>query len=1044
MPQLTEPDASGGVWNLRCGRRFRWTSRFTVALLIVSFAWSLTAVADAQDPAAQKSEPAAQNNDVFEVANGLTWQRVLSEPDVRQPVFCTFDARGRLWVLQYLQYPDPAGLKLVARDNWWRAVYDAVPLPPPHGVRGADKITIHEDTDGDGVYDTHKTFVDGLNIATSFAFGRGGVWVLNPPYLLFYADKNRDDIPDGDPEVHLQGFGLEDTHSVVNSLCWGPDGWLYAAQGSTVTGHVSKYVDKVKQNSDSVTATNADVNAEAAVHSLGQNIWRYHPETRRYEIFAEGGGNAFGVEIDSSGRIFSGHNGGDTRGFAYVQGGYFQKGFNKHGPLSNPYAFGYFPAMKHPATPRFTHNFVIYEGGSFPAEYRGKLFGVAPLLHHVVISDLFPDGSSVQTRDLGFAANSRDPKFVPVDIKLGPDGALYVADWYDEQCAHTQSYQGRIDKSNGRIYRLQGAAFDVMAARKSPHTFDIETESSAELVERLSHPNRWHRSVSLRVLWDRRDTTVLPLLRDRLASAAGNDATWFLWGISASGGFDEPTAIAAFQHAEPNIRQWSVRMLGDDVRLPGGELNERSKQALIQLTASETDVHVRSQLASTARRVDAKTALAIVRGLVAHDADASDIHLPLLIWWGVEAQVATAADDVVNLFRDTTFWQRAIVQRTLAERTMRRFAVAGRSEDWKRCETLFSLAPNQEDRDRLLAGVEAALIGRPLPELPAVISTAMAARATHSIPLGLRRRDPAAIRTALREILDQNIDAEKRVSYIHLLGEVEIEKAAEVLCELIRTDSNPAIRQAAASSLLRYNDAAIPGVLVAALSKVELTERGAIVDVLAGRRTWTTKLLDELSSGRLSKELVPADIARPLLRHRGDEIRSQMAAIWPELKSPDAASVQESIDRVQGILNAGEGVPRRGKPLFAVQCASCHRLFGSGADVGPDLTPYQRDQLDALLLAIVHPSAEIREGFNQFYVSTKDGRTLAGFLVEEDPKRIVLRGRDARDVSVPRNEIEELIATDVSLMPQGLLNGLTDEQIRDLISYLRMSQPLTE
>ena len=225
---------------------------------------------------------------------------VLAEPVVRQPVSISFDERGRLWVVQYLQYPFPAGLKMVSHDGVWRAVYDKVPLPPPHHFRGKDKITIHEDTDGDGVFDRHKTFLDGLNIVTSVARGRGGVWVLNPPYLLFYPDRDNDDVPDGNPEVHLQGFGLEDTHSVASSLQWGPDGWLYAAQGSTVTGHV--------------TRPGLDTGKEP-VHSMGQLIWRYHPETRRYEVFAEGGGNAFGVEIDAKGRIYSGHNGGDTGGF---------------------------------------------------------------------------------------------------------------------------------------------------------------------------------------------------------------------------------------------------------------------------------------------------------------------------------------------------------------------------------------------------------------------------------------------------------------------------------------------------------------------------------------------------------------------------------------------------------------------------------------------------------------------------------------------------------------------------------------------------------
>jgi hypothetical protein len=218
------------------------------------------------------------------------------------------------------------------------------------------------------------------------------VWILNPPYLLFYRDADGDDVPDGPPEVRLAGFGLEDTHSVANSLHWGPDGWLYAAQGSTVTGKVSRPGLE-----------------EEPVRSMGQLIWRYHPDSRRYEIFAEGGGNAFGVEIDSRGRVFSGHNGGDTRGFHYVQGGYYQKGFNKHGPLSNPYAFGYFPAMKHNAVQRFTHTFVIYEGGSLGAAHEGRLFGVAPLLNHVVMSAVEPDGSSVKTHDVGIALGTTDP-----------------------------------------------------------------------------------------------------------------------------------------------------------------------------------------------------------------------------------------------------------------------------------------------------------------------------------------------------------------------------------------------------------------------------------------------------------------------------------------------------------------------------------------------------------------------------------------------------------------------------------------------------------
>src|SRR5262249_7153834 len=289
------------------GRRGGMIKRMKLGAVIHILCLALSALAQVKRKDAEPPAPRtpAESLKLFEAADDLKLEQVLTEPTVAQPVFMTFDERGRLWVVQYLQYPFPAGLKILSEDKHLRAVYDKVPPPPPNHFKGRDKITIHEDTRGDGVFDRHKTFVDGLNIATACARGRGGVWVLNPPYLLFYPDKDGDDVPDGDPVVHLEGFGLEDTHSCVNSLQWGPDGWLYAAQGSTVTGAVKHY----------------GVN-EPPVHSMGQHIWRYHPETRRYEIFAEGGGNAFGVEIDAKGRIFSGHNGGDTRGFYYVQGAY--------------------------------------------------------------------------------------------------------------------------------------------------------------------------------------------------------------------------------------------------------------------------------------------------------------------------------------------------------------------------------------------------------------------------------------------------------------------------------------------------------------------------------------------------------------------------------------------------------------------------------------------------------------------------------------------------------------------------------------------------
>ncbi len=188
------------------------------------------AICGPSERAAAQGYPADEAARHMTVADGFEVQLVAAEPLVRQPVAIEFDDRGRLWAVQYLQYPNPAGLKRVKVDRYSRTIYDKTPEPPPRGTPGDDRITILEDTDGDGRADRSKDFVSGLNLASGLAFGYGGVFVLNAPYLLFYADRNRDDVPDGEPEVLLTGFGIEDAHSVANSLTWGPDGWLYGAR----------------------------------------------------------------------------------------------------------------------------------------------------------------------------------------------------------------------------------------------------------------------------------------------------------------------------------------------------------------------------------------------------------------------------------------------------------------------------------------------------------------------------------------------------------------------------------------------------------------------------------------------------------------------------------------------------------------------------------------------------------------------------------------------------------------------------------------------
>lgn len=950
------------------------------------------------------------------VAGDLAVDQVLAEPEVAQPIFSTFDERGRLWVVQYLQYPFPAGLKILSEDKHLRATYDKVPPPPPRHFIGADKITIHEDTDGDGKYDRHKTFVSGLNIVTSCVPVRDGVWVLNPPYLLFYPDRNHDDLPDGDPEVHLEGFGLEDTHSCANSLQWGPDGWLYACQGSTVTGVIKR------------PGSN-----DPAVHSMGQLIWRYHPPTRRYEIFAEGGGNAFGLEIDSKGRVFSGHNGGDTRGFHYVQGGYYQKAFQKHGVLSNPFAFGYFAAMKHPKVPRFTHNFIVYEGATLPETYSGKLFGVAPLQSHVVVSERLPDHGSFQTRDVDQVLKSSDPWFRPVDIKVGPDGGVYVCDMYEGQIAHLRHHEGSIDKTNGRIYRLHHAQQKPLAP------FDLSKKSTAELVELLRQPNKWQRRTALRLLGERKDKAALPALRHLLDSKNGQDALEALWGLNLCGAFDDSLAVKTLQHRDPYVRQWTVRLLGDARRV-----SPALTRTLAELAQKEPHVEVRGQLASSARRLPAGEGLPIIANLLGHSEDVDDLFQPLLVWWAIESRCDSDRDRVLQLFEDSATWRLPLVEKHLLSRLMRRFAQVGTRKDLLTCARLLRLAPDEERIKVLLRGFEEAFQGRTIASLPPELGDALAKHGGSSLVLGLRLNKPEAVTKALAVLTDAKADNNQRLQLIPILGEIQQPRALPVLLDLLKNSNDDAVRMAVLTALQPYDDPRIAPTVLERYGQFPEEVREVAQTLLISRRVWTRQLLEAADHGKIDKTTLSKDTIRRMTAHRDERIAKLITKHWGNVTGGTTADMRQEITRLEEVLRTGTGNPYAGKKLFAVTCAKCHKLFDKGGEIGPDLTAFKRDDLANMLVHIVNPSAEIREGYETLLAATRDGRLVTGFVVDKDNQVLVLRGADGQTVTLPQKQIEELVPQKKSLMPEGLLKALTDQQVRDLFAYLRSTQPLND
>lgn len=958
-------------------------------------------------------------------AEGLSVDLVLADPVIGQPLSMKWDHRGRLWLVEYLQYPDPAGLTAVSRDQFLRTVWDRLPAPPPNHFPGADRISVHEDTNGDGVYDSHQVFVEGLSLATSIALARDGVWVLNPPHLLFYPDRDGDGVADGDPEVHLEGFGLEDSHSVVNSLRFGPDGWLYATQGSTVSGEVRRYGS-----------------GEQPKRSIGQLVWRYHPGSGTYEIFSEGGGNSFGVEIDSQGRVFSGHNGGDTRGFHYTPGAYFRKGFGKHGELSNPYAFGFFEAMGHHRAERFTHTFVIQESETFPAEMRGHLFGVEPLQGRVMMSKMERDGSTFKTTDVGHALwSDGDTWFRPVDIQEGPDGALYVADFYEQRIDHASHAQGRIHRESGRIYRLR--ANDASVAIDLPPPNDIDA-----WIDRLDSPIRWQRQTAVRRIVDLATgsndlVAVVAKLFARLDTASQdseNAKLGALWALGQLGQIDEISAAAMFDHDQPSIRLWAVRLIGEAPRL-----ESITTDKLAAAAAKETDAEVLSQIAATARKLPAQQALPIITALIRQPKAVTDNRLPLMTWWAIESQVSADPESVIRWWTaQPELWDLDVVRNELAERLMRRFAATAARRDLVVCSTLLKASPDQAAAEILLKGFETAYRGRSLASLPDELVDAMAASGGGSLPLKVRRGDTGAVAEVLAIIADRKQNSELRTEYIAMLGDVRPESAWDLLLKLATTnDESESIRIAALVSLQGYDAAQIAADVLTAIDGFESERlKETALTLIAARPAWTHQLLDQIAAEKISPKAVPNVVVRKIHMHRDDVIRAAVEKHWGSIAGATTAEMEADIDRYRDVIGSAIGNPRVGKKLFSTHCGTCHQLFGEGGQAGPDLTSYQRQDVRGMVAHIVNPSLEIREGFENHLVLTDDGRAINGLIADSDRQVVVIRDASGQTRTIARDEILEIAAVPQSLMPQGLLNPLGDQQVRDLFAYLRSPQPV--
>ncbi|MEX0711134.1 MAG: PVC-type heme-binding CxxCH protein, partial [Pirellulales bacterium] len=403
------------------------------------------------------------------VPEGFAVTLFAGEPDVQQPIAQAIDDRGRLWVAEAYSYPFHV---------------------PDDEAR--DRILIFEDVDGDGRFDRRTVFIDKLNLVSGIEIGFGGVWVGMAPYLLFIPDRDGDDVPDGPPEKLLDGWGFEDTHETLNAFIWGPDGWLYGCHGVFTHSRVGKPGTPDDQR--------VPINA---------GIWRYHPTWHEFEVFAHGTSNPWGIDFNDQGQAMVTacvipHL------FHVIQGGRYQRQAGQH---FNPYTYADIQTIalhRHwvGANPHAGNNrsdeaggghahagAMIYLGGSWPEPYRNQIFMNNIHGARLNMDLLAPRGSGyVGDRAPDFLL-ANDAWSQIINLQYGPDGQMYMIDWYDKNQCHHRDPAGH-DRTNGRIFKVS-----FQGARGV--TVDMAAKTDEELVELQLEPNDWYVRHARRLLQER-------------------------------------------------------------------------------------------------------------------------------------------------------------------------------------------------------------------------------------------------------------------------------------------------------------------------------------------------------------------------------------------------------------------------------------------------------------------------------------------------------------------------------------------------------------
>ncbi len=967
----------------------------------------LSLLAADRSPAPLPAEKAAKE---AVLPDGFRMSVFAAEPDIVQPISFTIDSRGRVWVAEALNYGE------------WKAT-------------GKDRIVILEDTDGDGKADKRTVFYEGLNYITGLEVGFGGVWVMSPPKVYFIPDRDGDDKPDGEPEVIFDGLGYKESrHNLANGFTWGPDGWLYGGHGRTSPSDIGR----------------PGAPLEKRIHCDG-GVFRIHPTRLVWENFADGTTNPWGVDFNEFGDCFV-SNCVNPHLFHMIPGGHYEPWRNR---ASSLYAYERLPTiadhLHYPSgkpsemrgeTPEVlamggghAHcGTLIYQGDSFPASYRGNVFMCNVHGRRINNDILKPKGSGYTAshgKDFMLAA---DPWFMGVTLRTGPDGSVFVSDWSDTGECHTY----KPDTTSGRIYKISYEA-KPSGVKPTAASQNLMKLSDKELVELQLHTNEFQVRQARRILQERAanpNWTAEPVhTRLRQLFDAEKDTPRrlrLLWALHVTGGIDVFGLSSLLASSDEHIRGWAVRLIAE--QSPGVKFVAK----LRTLAKDDPSQVVRLELASALQRLPHAQRWDIATELVKHSNDADDANLPLMYWYGIEPLVTTDPGKAMNLALSAEV---PLVRRFIARRLADEAAAKGDAFDLTPLVAGMAKASDAVRLD-LLAGAREGLRGRKSLKMPdgwqavyAQVSQGKDAVAReHAVALALIFGDPQALADLRKVAINTGAQAAERVAALEALIEKRVPNLASVLHDQL---TDKATRRVALRGLAAYSHPDTPKKILAVYAGLTPDEKQDAVAALASRKEYALALLDAIEAKSVPRGDVSAFAARQIFALADTKVNDRLRQVWGEVRDTNPQK-QELLKKNKAMLTPTflkNANPANGRALFSKTCQQCHKLFGEGGSIGPDLTGSNRADLDYILSNVIDPSAEVGRDYRMSVVRTTDDRVLTGIIVERTAARVVVQTATER-ITLSPDDVGSVKDSPLSIMPEGQLDSLTKEQVRDLIAYL--------